>query len=316
MDTGRELFIKFLNNEPLPRPAFVPMIRGLLSRVECISMEALTNDPTLWANSLVKTHKLFRFDGVVVGLDFTLMAEACGCGIIWENDRPRILPPEKGVQDNPQATGRMRHALETARRVFEVSRQEQACIAAMTGPVTVANYLFGEAEGPDRIPEVKQMVAQVAEAFCRTGPDVLIFLEEEPLARVPKITPAHRKIYNTVKNIADYYNVRTGLYVQGYDPENVDIFRELRMDLYVLGPSSDKTPPPVSRVWDLGVGAIGVGLGLPLNDLEKARDVIREGLRLYQTTGGRGIFFTSFGPVTRDVNLETLHELVNEVFYL
>jgi hypothetical protein len=316
MSTGRELFIKFLNNEPLPRPAFVPMIRGLLSRVERISMETLMNDPTLWANSLVKTHKLFRFDGVVVGLDFTLMAEACGCGIVWEDDRPRVLPPEQGVQENPQSTGRMRHALETARRVFDVSRQEQACIAAMTGPVTLADYLFGEEEGPNRIPEVKQMVAQVAEAFCNTAPDVLIFLEQEPLARVPKITLAHRKIYNTLKNIADYYNVRTGLYVQGYDPENVDIFRELKMDLYVLGPSFDKTLPPVSRVWDLGVGAIGVGLGLPLNDLQKARDIIQGGRKLYQTTGGRGIFFTSFGPVTRDVNMETLHQLVNEIFNL
>ena len=97
MITGRELFIKFLNDEPLPRPAFVPMIRGLLSRVEGIPMEKLMNDPTLWANSLVKTYKLFRFDGVVVGLDFTLMAEACGCGIVWEDDRPRMLPPSKGT---------------------------------------------------------------------------------------------------------------------------------------------------------------------------------------------------------------------------
>jgi len=88
MVTGRELFTTFLRDEPLPRPAFVPMIRGLISRVEGVPMETLMNDPTLWANSLVKTHKLFRFDGVVVGLDFTLMAEACGCGIAWWTTAP------------------------------------------------------------------------------------------------------------------------------------------------------------------------------------------------------------------------------------
>jgi hypothetical protein len=88
------------------------------------------------------------------------------------------------------------------------------------------------------------------------------------------------------------------------------------MDLYVLGPASDRALPPLSRVWELGVGALGVGLGLPLQDLEKARGLIREGRDLYQTTGGRGIFFTSFGPVTRDVDLEALHELVNEIFNL
>jgi hypothetical protein len=316
MTTGRELFQKFLNDEPLPRPAFVPMIRGLLSRVEGIPMERLTSDPTLWANSLVKTHKLFRFDGVVVGLDFTLMAEACGCGIVWEDDRPRILAPQNGIKENPQHTGRMKHALETARRVFEVSRQEQACIASMTGPVTLATYLFGEEDGPEHIGEVKQMVVQVAEAFCKSGPDVLIFLEREPLASAQKLTMAHRKSYNTLKNIADYYNVRTGLYLQGYRPESVDAFRALRMDLYVLGPSFDGSFPPVPRVWDLGVGALGVGLGLPFCDLQKAWEIIQEGRELYKTTGGRGIFFTSFGPVTRDVDLESLHGLVKEIFNL
>ena len=315
MVTGRELFTKFLRDEPLPRPPFVPMLRGLVSRVEGVPMETLMNDPTLWANSLVKTHKLFRFDGVVVGLDFTLMAEACGCGIVWEDDRPRVLPPANGLLETPRETGRMKHALETAGRVFEVSRREQACIATVTGPVTLASYLFGDA-WPDHLSEVKQCMVQVSEAFCKTGPDALIFLERRPLASVPKVTLAHRKIYNTLKNIADYYDVRTGLYLQGYEPERVDDFRALRLDLYVLGPSSDGSIPPLPRVWDLGVGALGVGLGLPLNEPAKARELIRDGRELYRTTGGRGIFFTSFGPATRDTDLEALHGLVDEIFNL
>ena len=44
-----ELFRKFLNREPLSRPVFLPMARGLLSRVEDMPMEKLTSDPTLWA---------------------------------------------------------------------------------------------------------------------------------------------------------------------------------------------------------------------------------------------------------------------------
>jgi hypothetical protein len=248
-----------------------------------------------------------------VGLDFTLMAEACGCGIVWEDDRPRVMPPANGLLEDPQETGRMKHALETARRVFEVSRQEQACIACMTGPVTLAGYLFGEA-WPDHLGEVKQRMVQVAEAFCHAGPDAIIFLERGPLALVPKITLAHRKIYNTLKNIAEYYDVRTGLYLQGYDPDRVDDFRALRLDMYVLGPSADRSIPPVPRVWELGVGALGVGLGLPLNDPDKARELIREGKELYRTTGGRGIFFTSLGPATRDTDLEVLHGLVDEIF--
>ncbi len=314
MATGRELFNHFLNDEPLERPVFVPMIRGMLSRVEGLPMERLMNDPTLWANSMVKTHKLFRFDGVVAGLDFTLMAEACGCEILWENDRPIASLPQKGLYEKPEETGRMKHALEAAARVFEVSRKDQACIAAVTGPVTLADMLFGRGKGVEHLGEIKQLMVQVAEAFCKTGPDVLIFMEGRPLGST-EITFSHKKIYNTLKNITGYYDVKSGLYVQRYDPSRVDRFNALKMDLYVLGPSADGTLPEVSRVWDLGVGALGVGLGLPLNDLTTARRLIREGRELYESSGGRGIFFTSLGPATRDVDLETLHQLVQEFFH-
>lgn len=314
MATGRELFNRFLNDEPLERPVFVPMIRGLLSRVEGTSMERLMNDPTLWANALVKTHKLFCFDGVVVGLDFTLMAEACGCEIAWKDDRPVASPPLKGLYENPEATGRMRHALEVGSRVFEVTRKKQASIAVLTGPLTLSDMLFGRGKGADHLGEIKPLMVQVAEAFCKTGPDVLIFMEGRSLASA-EIKLAHKKIYNTLKNITGYYDVKAGLYVQKYDPSRVDRFRSLKMDLYVLGPSEDGSLPDVSSVWDLGQGALGVGLGLPLDDLETAGRLVREGRRLYETTGGRGIFFTSLGPATRDVNVETLHSLVQDFFH-
>lgn len=313
MATGRELFNRFLNDEPLERPVFVPMIRGLLSRVEGLPMEQLMNDPTLWANALVKTHKLFRFDGVVVGLDWTLMAEACGCEIRWDDDRPVASSPVHGLYENPEETGRMKHALEVASRVFEVSRKEQACIAALTGPITLADMLFGRGKGLDHLGEIKQLMVQVAEAFCKSGPDVLIFLEGRSLASA-EIKLSHKKIYNTLKNITGYYDVKTGLYVQNYDSDHVDRFRSLKMDLYVLGSSKDGRLPDVSRVWDLGAGALGVGLGLPLDDLKTAGRLVQEGRSLYETTGGRGIFFTSLGPATRDVDMEALHTMVQEYF--
>jgi hypothetical protein len=71
--------------------------------------------------------------------------------------------------------------------------------------------------------------------------------------------------------------------------------------------------PSLAQLWKLGSDKLGVGLGLPLDDFEKARKIISEGLDLYRAKQGRGFFFTSFGPVTRDVNLDTLHELVKEI---
>jgi hypothetical protein len=315
METGRELFNKFLQGDPLSRPAFVPLVRGLAARIGGGPVETMTSDPTIWANWLTKTAELFNFDGVVAGLDFTLLAEACGCGVAWKNDRPVILPPASGFCEAPEEMGRLRHALEAADRVFQVSRNNRACVAALTGPVTLASQLFGRKEGPDHIGEVKQLVVKATEAFCRIRPDVLIFMEGRPLALADVKLP-HRRIYNTLKNIASYYNIPAGLYLQGYESGNLNRFSSLKMDIYVLGPSIDNGLPPQSQLWELDAESLGLGISLPLDDIEKAEKIIAEETEFYRAKGGRGFFFTSFGPATRDVDLETLHTLVNKILEL
>ena len=93
MTGGRELFASFLKGAPLSRPAFVPLVRGLAARVGGVKVESYSQDPTAWANLLIKTAELFDLDGVVAGLDFTLLGEACGCPLRWEDDRPVIAGP-------------------------------------------------------------------------------------------------------------------------------------------------------------------------------------------------------------------------------
>jgi hypothetical protein len=312
METGRTLFSRFLKGEPLSRPPFVPLVRGLPARVDGTPFETITLDPTLWANSLNKTTDLFGFDGVVSGFFFSLLAEACGCTLEWEQDRPVVRAPSGPLTEAPEESPRMKSALDAAERVFSVCRTEKACVAAMTGPVTLASQLFGREDGPKRIGEVKHLVVRVTEAFCQTRPDVVIFMEGRPLALADVGLP-HRRIYNTLKNILDYYNISAGLYLQGYQAGNLTRFSALKMNLYVLGPSLEGALPPIPDLVDLAADTLGVGLGLPLDDFDKAKQIIEEGLEIYRSRGGRGVFFTSFGPVTRDANLDALHQLVEAI---
>jgi|GEM_PF-500764 len=312
METGRMLFAKFLKGEPLSRIPFVPLVRGLPARVDGTPFEALVSDPTLWANSLLKTAELFGWDGVVTWFPFGLMSEACGCSITWENDRPVVLPVSGDLHQQPQESRRVKDAVDVMARVFQISRSERASVIAMPGPFTMAGRLFGPEEGPRHIAQVKQLVAQVAEAFCQTRPDALILVERRHFA-LSEIGSAQRRVYNTLKNILSYYDVRAGLYVQGYRTDNLKAFAALDMEIYVLGPSVDGSLPPVRGLWELGANALGVGLSLPLGDLEKTRDIIREGLELYRQRAQGGLFFTSLGPVTRDINLEEMHQLINEL---
>lgn len=313
MEDGRRLFTSFLRGDPLPRPPFVPLVRGLPARVDGMPFEALTSDPTRWANSLLKTAELFGFDGVVAGFHFSLMAEACGCRIVWEKDRPIVLPSESGaLHEEPELRGRMKNALEVTSRVFQMCRSERACIAAMTGPVTLSSQIFGREEGPKHVSEVKHLVLRVTEAFCRTRPDVLIFMEGRPLA-LAELSPVYRRTYQTLKNVLSHYNIHAGLYLQGYRPDNLRTLSPLKMDLYVLGPSLDGSLPGISELLDLGADALGFGLGLPLNDFEQSKKIIHEGKGLCRFKRGQGFFFTSHGPATREIDMDALHKVVEEI---
>ena len=102
-----------------------------------------------------------------------------------------------------------------------------------------------------------------------------------------------------------------GLYLQDYRSDSIHSVSSLNMDMYIAGPCADQHPLMPSTVWDLGRGTLGLGIGLPLDDLETAKEILCQGAALYRDKPGHGVFFTSMGPVTRENNLETIHALVN-----
>ncbi len=312
METGQVLFSRFLKGESASRPAFVPLIGGVLPRVAGISLKDLTADATLWANSLQKTVELFDFDGVVLGFDFSLMAEACGCEITWEEDRPHVSCPAVTVCQVPEENGRMQYALEAARRVISVCGSDRACIVALTGPATLAAQLFGREQGSERAADCKGLMVRITEEFCRLRPHGLAFMEEGALIAA-EIHAAQRRLYNTLKNIAVYYNIPAGLYLQGYQSGTLRPFENLKMDFYILGPSQSGSLPVLSELWELGAQALGVGIGLPVDNLEQAREFIRQGIDYCRSGAKRGFFFTSCGEVDRSIDLGLLRQVTEEV---
>lgn len=311
MEHGRDLFMKCLKGEPLPRFAFIPLIGDVVARAGGMSYRDMCADPTLWANSLMKTADLFDLDGVVAGFDFSLMAEACGCAVCWEDDEPRIDGMPGAVSGAPESAGRMKHVIEATARLFQVCRPRRAAIAAMTGPVTLAAQLFGRGESVSRLGEVKQLVTRVAEAFCRLNPDLLIFMEDEALTRTEPGN-AHIRAYNTLKNVTTYYNVTSALYLQDYQPADLPLFSALKMNIYIPGHSADASLPYRSQLEALNANARALACSLPLDDTGRAREVMEESVAFCRTQGKTG-FFTSLGPVRRDAHLETIHRVVKEI---
>ncbi len=311
MTTGSERFKQFLDGEPADRPAFVPLVQGLVARTEGVPRQTLTSDPTLWANSLMKAAALFDFDAVVTGYDFSFLAEACGCKISWEEDRPVVCGLPNEFNDCPETCGSLFHALEATKRVFDTCRKERGCVAALTGPVTLARQLYGD-DGSARIGDVKAHIVKVLEAYCETRPDAVIFMEGRSLGE-EKLNMKHRKVYNTIKNITAYYGIPSGLYLEGYSMGGVQQFSALQMDIYILGPSGKGEAPSLSALEELSADALGFGIGLPLDDVEKANQIIEQGAKLHAESRNCRLFFTSLGPLTRGADLDTLHAMIGKI---
>lgn len=312
MASGREIFLKFLSGEPLPRPAYVPLLRGITARVGGVPHRELTSDATIWANSLAKTADLLDVDGVVAGFHFSLLAEACGCNLDWVDDRPVVGPPPEEPYPAPLERGRLAGVLEATRRIFEVARSKRGCVAAVNGPLTLAAQLFQEEQAEAGLKNLKQTLVEVYEEFCKIRPDVLLFMESGPLA-TGEMRPALKRLYFTLKKIASYYDIATALYIQDYDPGQVAGMAELKMDIYILGPDQDGQPPAPETQWSLAEDAMGIGLGLPPDDLEYCQEVLANGRQIFSEQPERKFFFTSLGPVRRSHDPQNQLELVKQI---
>jgi hypothetical protein len=313
MTGGKEHFLASLEGRRSLRPAFIPLLSGLVATVSDTPYHEMVSDPTVWSNGLMKTADLFDVDGVVVGCDFKLLAEAYGSKIDWQTKPPRLTAIPDLIEAPPATGGKMEHVIESARRVNQMCRDTKASIAALTGPLTLASQLFGRQADSSRLREVKDLLVKEVEAFCDTRPDAILLMEGRALANC-RIGLAQRRIFKTIKNIAGYFNIPLGLYLQGYDVGGPSSeLASLEMDFYIFGAGAQNTLPPLSMLLALTETGSCFGLGLPLDNIEGVGKAIKE---VYEACAKRNLynfFTTSIGFLDAGVAIDQLLNLRHEI---
>jgi len=310
METGSGLFGKFLKGNHLPRFLFIPLIGTLAAKVGGLHYREMCADPTLWTNSIQKTVDLFDLDGVVGGLDFSLVAEACGAEITWDDEQPTISARPGVLNAAPENNGRLKNSLEAMKRLFHICHNQRVCIAATTGPITLAHQLFGVTDDVEYINAAKQIVTRLTEIYCQCKPNIVLYMEGKPFGET-EVTPVSRRAYNTLKNVASYYRVVPALYVEGYIPHLLPSFSVLNMILNIAGPSREGSLPSSSTLWDLNVNTSGIVLSVPVDDIDSAKAMIQQGIEFNRK--GKPCLHTSHGPVAANTPLEAMHLVVREI---
>lgn len=301
MTTPRQAMDGYLSGRA-ERPVLAPFVERLAARIAGTSYQAMGADAGNYTAALSKTANLLGLDAVVVGADDTLLAEALGASVTWQDGRPELGAPPSALADEPAAQARLKVAIEAASRLFQVTRGAQGCIAAMTGPATLASQIYGQAGMADGLSALKPSLVSVAEAYCKTRPDILLLVETHGVLSATE--PRLRRTLSAIKNVASYYDVRFGIYAASYVPADLSA---LNADVVVLGGDESLMKEAVAA---LGQTSSTVGLALPMGrgDCLHVVQHVQDALK-----SGSNFLLTSSGDIAADADIERLRNELSQL---
>ena len=191
------------------------------------------------------------------------------CGEPWEalaGDPSRLLAGAKKLAalfaSDGLLLGNEAAAPEAARRLADEA-SASPCVVLVAGPV--ARALSEGWDGGDFPEALKADFTAQAEGFCEARVALLLFDETGVDPAMLGGMPA-RKVYNTLRNVASYFNVRVGAIIDGTDADAVETAAKLRLDATLLAcRTADALPDPfdLERLFEDGRMA---GLALPEDD--------------------------------------------------
>ncbi|GHF14037.1 hypothetical protein GCM10017044_05160 [Kordiimonas sediminis] len=282
----RAAFDRFLNGQAGAEVPLVPMFEDLASRVGSLGAEDMIADAGAWSSNLAKTGKLLSADALVLGF---------GAGAASYRDAV------KGGASALETAG-VTTALDAFDRLVKTEQSFTGCIASITGPMTLG------AEVPDAA-DLKHSLVEIAEAFCKTRPDLLLFREGNALGG-QDVSMAERKAYNTIKNMASYYSVPLGIYLEDYVPSMIPSLAKLKVPYIFLGADKAGNLPDLSLLRDLAAEVDGIGVPINFTDAQAARQQAQDACN---TLKGANILFTHSGELGREIDLEATLELIKDL---
>lgn len=275
---SRETLDNFLNRKATPQKALLTMFEPLAARIGSMDYADMVADPAFWSANLAKAGRLLDMDGLVLGF----APEIC-------------LQPES-----------ISVALEAFGRLVQTEQANFGCIANMTGPLTLAANMLGDA---GRVGELKQTTVEIAEALCKTRPDILMLREGAALGQA-KIGMPQRKAYNTLKNMAAYYSVPLGIYLEDYDPAVIADLAKLKVPFIFFGADMNGDIPPLEMLKTLAGEVDGIAVPLDFENPEKAK---AQAVSYRRDLAEQNILFTNLKELDRNIDLEATLALISDL---
>jgi uroporphyrinogen-III decarboxylase len=326
---SKELVRALFAGKPVTRPAFIPYLAVAAAKFMQVPIRQMFSDPTALANSLQACQRLFKYDGIVILLDTTLEAEACGCQIEWRgNESPfvasHILEGKNAESldiSSIESKGRIPVVLEAAKRLAQTVGRDVALLGVVTGPVTLGRHLIGDdfihmlskdSQGSQKVLEQSAKIAlAMVRAYGELEFDAIVLADSELASLYPVYYPRIQPSLKTLRNLANFYDMPLIILTKRIPPVPVDrfaAFMKFEADGFSLGNyvSELKTLPlPSSKLFGRCIPKTAL-LG-SLDDVEKTT------LELLDRSMSSRFYVTSEWEIPPNTPAQNLHRVMQVV---
>ena len=257
--TSKELVRGLFERKEPDKVPFIPWVCSFAAKLEQVPIQTMVSDAGILSKALINAQKLFGYDAIINIFDSTLEAEACGCKINWSDSEklPEVIshPLSEGAAigdlDTPdfEKRGRLPVVLEATKRLNIIKGKDVAIAGLVTGPLTIAGHLKGEAflddlnQGKDEALEIIEAAGSVGLKLCRTycelGVD-LIAIAEEMLGQIsPEMSKVIASSLRSIWNVVRFYNVHSLILGKGCNDGHIEPVLDLQAEGVALSGNID-----------------------------------------------------------------------------
>ena len=329
VQSSKELVRSLFQLRDLAKAPFIPWVCSFAAQLEQIEVETMLSDAGSLSRALINSQKLFGYDAIVNVFDPSLEAEACGCKVDWSEAEasPRVvshpLSEGAGIEDidisNFEKRGRLPVILEATKRLNIIRGKEVAIIGMITGPLTLARHLKGEAfasdlnQNPDEAKKVITLAGNIGlklcRAYCELGVDAIVIAEETlgrlNLNQFQAVAAPLRSIWN----VARFYNVHSLILSKGCRQEQIEPILALQADGVALAGEIDYTQLMGAALKRKNCYARSLPCSALLGTLSQARDSSIECL----SSKGKGFFLSTEWEVPYATDVNNMNEVMSVV---
>ncbi len=238
--TGKELIIKAMNNEELPRAPWVPYTGVQIGQLTGYNATELLQDGDKLFKSLVEAEKQYSPDGMPVVFDLQIEAEVLGCELKWAVDSPPTVSAHPlaseatvPVKMPTKTDGRIPMVLDVMNR-FRAAAPDTALYGLSCGPFTLASHLrstnifMDMYDNPEYVSELLEYCTDVfltmADYYIEAGMDIVapvdpLISQISPDAFEQFMAKPYKRLFDGLRE----RGVKSSFFVCGDATKNLDV---------------------------------------------------------------------------------------------